>query len=198
GLEKVARLVFRAAQRLETRQAPLTFVRTVSPGGSGRQAGGGYSAYFGSIPDFTESDKPGVRPAPFAISRTCRWRCARLAPATAWILSTCATARSTAVVRHFKNASKYVSRAFLWIVFAALCACAGAPAAKSNIEPVSDERHLANVKQLTFGGQNAEAYFSADGARLIFQSTRPPHVCDQIFTMDIDGKNVRLLSSGQG
>ncbi len=101
-------------------------------------------------------------------------------------------------MRHFKNASKYVSRAFLWIVFAALCACAGAPAAKSNIEPVSDERHLANVKQLTFGGQNAEAYFSADGARLIFQSTRPPHACDQIFTMDIDGKNVRLLSSGQG
>src|SRR5881296_813291 len=36
-------------------------------------------------------------------------------------------------------------------------------------EPV--ERHLANIRQLTFGRQNAEAYFSFDGAKLIFQST---------------------------
>ena len=34
------------------------------------------------------------------------------------------------------------------------------------------EVHLANVKQLTFGGENAEAYFSFDGKELIFQSTR--------------------------
>jgi TolB protein len=60
------------------------------------------------------------------------------------------------------------------------------------------ERHLANVRQLTFGGQNAEAYFSADGARIIFQSTRPPFECDQIFTMNLDGGDIRLLSSGKG
>jgi len=34
----------------------------------------------------------------------------------------------------------------------------------------SGEKHLANIRQLTFGGQSAEAYFSADGTRLIFQS----------------------------
>jgi len=64
------------------------------------------------------------------------------------------------------------------------------------IEP--RERHLANLKQLTFGGQNAEAYFSSDGKKLIFQSTRPPFQCDQIFTMNIDGSEVRLLSTGKG
>src|SRR4051812_27604956 len=35
------------------------------------------------------------------------------------------------------------------------------------------EKHLKNVRQLTQGGENAEAYFSQDGTRLIYQSTRP-------------------------
>src|SRR2546425_713213 len=41
-------------------------------------------------------------------------------------------------------------------------------------DPLRDPReiHLRHVKQLTFGGQNAEAYFSYDGNRLVFQSTR--------------------------
>jgi len=60
------------------------------------------------------------------------------------------------------------------------------------------ERRLANLRQLTDGGENAEAYFSFDGKSLIFQSTRPPHGCDQIFTMDLDGSGLRLLSSGAG
>lgn len=61
------------------------------------------------------------------------------------------------------------------------------------------ERHLANVKQLTFSGENAEAYFSSDGTRLIFQSHRPPETsCDQEFTMRIDGSDVRRVSTGQG
>jgi Tol biopolymer transport system component len=61
-----------------------------------------------------------------------------------------------------------------------------------------DESHIANVRQLTFGGQNAEAYFSLDGKKLIFQSTRPPFRCDQIYTMNVDGSDVELLSSGAG
>ena len=40
------------------------------------------------------------------------------------------------------------------------------------------EGRLANVRQLTDGGENAEAYFSADGTRLIFQSTRDGRACD--------------------
>jgi TolB protein len=60
------------------------------------------------------------------------------------------------------------------------------------------ETHLKNLKQLTFGGQNAEAYFSFDGTKLIFQSTRPPFECDQIFSMNVDGTDVKLLNSGKG
>ncbi|HZQ68519.1 MAG TPA: hypothetical protein VFA68_08360 [Terriglobales bacterium] len=64
--------------------------------------------------------------------------------------------------------------------------------------PDSRERHLHNIHQLTFGGQNAEAYFSADGKSLIFQSTRGEFKCDQIFTMNLDGSDVRLVSTGKG
>lgn len=60
------------------------------------------------------------------------------------------------------------------------------------------ERHLGDLRQLTFGGQNAEAYFDWTGERLVFQSTRPPFGCDQIFTMRADGSQVRLVSTGRG
>jgi TolB protein len=60
------------------------------------------------------------------------------------------------------------------------------------------EVHLSNVKQLTFGGENAEAYFSFDGQDLIFQSTRDGVECDQIYTMRADGSGLRRLSSGEG
>jgi Tol biopolymer transport system component len=60
------------------------------------------------------------------------------------------------------------------------------------------EKHLRNIKQLTFGGENAEAYFSADGKKLIFQSTREGHNCDQIYTMNIDGSDVKMISNGEG
>jgi len=60
------------------------------------------------------------------------------------------------------------------------------------------EKHLRNVRQLTFGGQNAEAYFSADGKKLIFQSTRDDLKCDQIFIMNVDGSDVHMVSTGKG
>ena len=55
---------------------------------------------------------------------------------------------------------------------------------------VQGERHLRNIRQLTFGGQNAEAYFSFDGTRIIFQSTRGDMKCDQQFTMNVVLKRV--------
>lgn len=60
------------------------------------------------------------------------------------------------------------------------------------------EKHLHNMKQLTFGGQNAEAYFSLDGHQLIFQSQRDGRGCDQIYTMNTDGSNVSMVSTGDG
>ncbi|MGE5414396.1 MAG: TolB family protein [Syntrophomonadaceae bacterium] len=61
-----------------------------------------------------------------------------------------------------------------------------------------EEKHLANLRQLTFGGQNAEAYWSADGKRLIFQSDEGRLPCDQIFTMNADGTGRRRVSNGEG
>jgi TolB protein len=60
------------------------------------------------------------------------------------------------------------------------------------------EKHLKNIKQLTFGGENAEAYFSSDDRQLIFQSTRDQVGCDQIFTMNVDGSSLKMISSGAG
>ena len=61
-----------------------------------------------------------------------------------------------------------------------------------------EEKHLKNIKQLSFGGENAEAYFSPDGKQLIFQSTRDGRECDQIYTMNVDGSNARLIATGDG
>ncbi|HXB70551.1 MAG TPA: hypothetical protein VNY05_20125, partial [Candidatus Acidoferrales bacterium] len=58
--------------------------------------------------------------------------------------------------------------------------------------------NLSEIRQLTHGGQNAEAYWSPDGKRLIFQSTRPPYQCDQMFIMNADGSDQHLVSTGKG
>jgi Tol biopolymer transport system component len=57
---------------------------------------------------------------------------------------------------------------------------------------------LSNLKQLTHGGQNAEAYWAPDGSKLIFQSTRDGAQCDQIYMMNADGSNQRMVSTGKG
>jgi TolB protein len=62
----------------------------------------------------------------------------------------------------------------------------------------SVEKHLRNIRQLTHGGENAEAYFSPDGTRLIYQSTRQGSPCDQMYTIKIDGTDDRRVSTGTG
>jgi len=81
---------------------------------------------------------------------------------------------------------------------------------KNSYNPEADtlkyeqEVHLQNVKQLTFGGDNAEAYWSYDSDELIFQSNNPEWgvECDQIFTMDISEKEPgfepTMISTGNG
>ena len=67
------------------------------------------------------------------------------------------------------------------------------------VQPLEGETPFARVWQLTHGGQNAEAYFSANGLRLIFLGRRAGETaCDQIYTMDVNGANRRLVSTGQG
>jgi Tol biopolymer transport system component len=60
------------------------------------------------------------------------------------------------------------------------------------------EKHLADVRQLTFGGENAEAYFSPDGRRIIYQATVPGAGCDQEYVMDLATGESKLVSSGKG
>jgi Tol biopolymer transport system component len=64
--------------------------------------------------------------------------------------------------------------------------------------PAQDAARFANIRQLTSGGQNAEAYWSPDGKRLVFQSTRDGASCDQIYVMDADGANLKRISNGRG
>ena len=89
-------------------------------------------------------------------------------------------------------------RAVLQLALGGLAAALSPAAAARTLAPDSREKRLANLRQLTAGGSNAEAYFDATGTRLIFQSTREPFGCDQIFTMGLDGGDVRLLSTGRG
>lgn len=84
------------------------------------------------------------------------------------------------------------------IIVALLAAGVYVSAAVQAIQPHPKEAHLRNIRQLTFGGENAEAYFSLDGKQIIFQSTRQLYKCDQIFTMNQDGSNVKLVSTGKG
>ena len=67
-----------------------------------------------------------------------------------------------------------------------------------------EEKHFVNVQQLTFGGDNAEAYFSFDGKWLIFQRTNPKEglICDQMFIGKVPGPTEKfephMVSSGKG
>ncbi|MBK7630187.1 MAG: PD40 domain-containing protein [Ignavibacteriales bacterium] len=60
------------------------------------------------------------------------------------------------------------------------------------------EKHFKNIKMLTADGENAEAYFSFDGTKLSYQATFDSMECDQIFTMNIDGSDRQLISTGKG
>jgi len=84
------------------------------------------------------------------------------------------------------------------LLFPVLFAVGGAQ--QSRFDPMPGEKHLANIRKLTAvpGAENAEAYLSFDQKRLIFQSTRPPYDCDQMFTMNLDGTGIRLVSTGRG
>jgi TolB protein len=66
------------------------------------------------------------------------------------------------------------------------------------------ETHLSNIRQITFGGDNAEAYFSFDGTKLVFQARNPKWgaECDQIYVTEIDQQwqheIPKLISTGKG
>ena len=114
-------------------------------------------------------------------------------------------------LKHFASLSTAV---FCVLGYGASIVLAGEVGSKAKPTAVSGaERHFKNVRQLTFGRQNAEAYFSFDGSKLIFQSTNnwmkdsfaatlkpadKPLGCYQMYVMDLDSETVRLVSTGTG
>ncbi|HNR85833.1 MAG TPA: peptidase M28, partial [Taishania sp.] len=69
----------------------------------------------------------------------------------------------------------------------------------------AQEVNIKNLRQLTNGGDNAEAYFSPDGTKLTMQVTNPKEgvECDQIYELDLSIQNptfkdLKLISTGTG
>ena len=86
---------------------------------------------------------------------------------------------------------------------AAACTSTSRSGATTNAAPMGDviapdsgEAHISNIRQLTNGGENAEAYFSADGQWITFQSTRDGRTCDQQYVMRRDGSGLTKVSVG--
>ncbi len=75
-----------------------------------------------------------------------------------------------------------------------------APKPTASPEPpkVATEPHLTELKQLTFGGENAEAYWSSAGDQLILQARTQGMGCDQIYRLKIGESKPTQISSGKG
>jgi len=99
---------------------------------------------------------------------------------------------------------KTTLKATTWAFAGVLASCSGGKQtggetmAAAVLAPEPGEEFFSEIRQLTFGGQNAEAYFSADGSQLIFQRTGPDEACDQQYIMNVDGSDMRRVSSGLG
>jgi Tol biopolymer transport system component len=96
--------------------------------------------------------------------------------------------------------ASWTMRAFATLMLGTLLGCAAAPSAQAPKIPVAGgaasggaaapspalpRSHLADVRQLTFGGENAEAYWSFDGNQLVLQARGPGEDCDRIYRMDL-------------
>ena len=96
---------------------------------------------------------------------------------------------------------RFISRSFLapglgLVLLGAAASCAAGQAVERAAEPA--EKFFGKITQLTFGGQNAEAYFSSDGKRLILQRQENDSTCDQEYTINVDGTGLRRISNGLG
>ncbi|MFQ5549731.1 MAG: hypothetical protein ACE5FJ_00665 [Gemmatimonadales bacterium] len=88
--------------------------------------------------------------------------------------------------------------ALVTVVFGFACAGERERSPAVAREPEAGEQYFQNLHQLTFGGQNAEAYFSRDGTQLIFQRQVTDETCDQQYVMRVDGSHMRRVSNGRG
>ncbi len=109
----------------------------------------------------------------------------------------------------FKSNIIFPIAIFFSTIFFVQCSNSASDEYKAELDSLrfTGEIHLRNIKQLTFGGNNAEAYFSFDDKQLVFQSDWDainPQGCDQIFLMNADGsaltngEQYQLVSTGIG
>lgn len=103
--------------------------------------------------------------------------------------------------------SKLIGPLFLFILATAFISKAQQPTNAINVVHYPQEAHFKNVRQLTFGGDNAEAYWSFDSKMVSFQSNNKQWglQCDQIFYMPVEGVYLSeagtkppLISTGLG
>ncbi len=91
---------------------------------------------------------------------------------------------------------------FRSVVLLGVVSCATVPATGEAPGPkpvlLPEETHLSELTQLSFGGENAEAYWSFDGRSLSLQARKDSEGCDRIYTLALDNPVPKLLSSGKG
>ncbi|MBI2071961.1 MAG: PD40 domain-containing protein [Gemmatimonadetes bacterium] len=84
------------------------------------------------------------------------------------------------------------------LTLCAACSAGGQSPRAMSRAPEPGERFFAGLRQLTFGGQNAEAYFSRNGTQLIFQRQENDSTCDQQYVINVNGTGLRRVSNGLG
>jgi len=90
-------------------------------------------------------------------------------------------------------------RFFVAVILMAAAGCGPSLRAQGRERPPeAGETFFGKLTQITFGGQNAEAYFSASGRQLILQRTESDTTCDQQYVVNVDGSGLRRVSNGLG
>jgi Tol biopolymer transport system component len=219
GAARIAELTARVAEALARGEVTPTYARaTTAPAMEGDSRG--YGAYLGTVPDFTAmesagggvkladvrsggpADKAGIKGGD-TIVEMAGTRIENLYDMT-YALQDHKPGETIDVVV-LRNAQRVTLRATLGSR-SAMPAPAGAhgaaameiKAGKPFEKTFDGEKHLKDVRQLTFGGENAEAYWSPDGTKLIYQSTPERGGCDQQYIVDLTTGDTKLVSSGKG
>jgi len=220
GVVHVAEMTARVAAAVARGDVNPTYARaSAAPSMEGDSRG--YGAYLGTVPDFTAmeatgggvklsdvraggpADKAGIKGGDTLVEMA-GTRIENLYDMTYALQDHKPNETIDVVV--LRNGQRLTLRATLGSRGAQLVAAthgAAAPAMTINAGKPFDkkfdgETHLADVRQLTFGGENAEAYFSPDGKKLIYQSTSERGGCDQQYVMDLASGETKRVSSGMG
>ena len=221
GAAQIAEMTARVAAAVARGQVNPTYARsTAAPSMQGDSRG--YGAYLGTVPDFTAmeaagggvkladvraggpADKAGIKGGDVLVE-IAGTRIENLYDMT-YALQDHKPGETVDVVV-LRNGQRVTLRATLESRGGAAAPAGGHAAAAPALDikagkpfekTFEGEKHLTGVRQLTFGGENAEAYFSPDGRKLIYQATAERGGCDQQYVMDLATGATTLVSSGKG